>query len=185
MRKCIVGKMKNNVKIVIKDGGRNMAFQKEYRSIMEEFPEWEYLTEIGVKDMFGKTIEKYTTDLIIDRERNYFLIPQGLTNINRDVREIHFYALCIDGAVLNMEVNETTKGKARDYTFECHWNIEKIIFPEGWIEKGINNKELINIIKEAFTVQTYTKTFTPERTKSLTIEVSALDDKTIEKKFSK
>ena len=162
-----------------------MAFQKEYRNIKEEFPEWKYLTEIGVKDMFGKTIQKYTTDLIIDRERNYFLIPQGLTNINRDVRKIHFYALCIDGAVLNMEVNETTKGKARDYTFECHWNVEKIIFPEGWIEKGIDNKELLNIIKEAFTVQAYTKTFTPERTKSLTIEVSALDDKTIEKKFSK
>ena len=173
------------VKIVIKDGGRNMACQKEYRNIKEEFPEWKYLTDIGVRDMFGKTIRKHTTDLVIDSDRNYYLIPQGCTNINRDEKEIHFYALCIDGIVLNMEVHETTKGRARDYTFECYWNIEKIIFPKGWMEKGISDKELESIIKEAFTVQTFTKTFTPERTKSLKIDVSVLDDKSIEKKLLK
>lgn len=162
-----------------------MAFQKEYRNIKEEFPEWKYLTDIGVRDMFGKTIRKHTTDLVIDSDRNYFLIPQGCTNINRDEKEIHFYALCIDGIVLNMEVHETTKGRARDYTFECYWNIEKIIFPKGWMEKGISDKELESIIKEAFTVQTFTKTFTPERTKSLKIDVSVLDDKSIEKKLLK
>ena len=162
-----------------------MAFKKEYRNIMEEFPEWEYLTEIGVRDMFGKTIERYTTDLVIVRVAIFFCLPQGWSKINRDEQEIHFYALCIDGIVLNMEVIENATGSAWDGTYECHWNIEKIIFPEDWLEIGINDKKLVDIIKEAFTVQTYTKTFTSERTISLTIDVSALDDKTIEKKILK
>ena len=157
-----------------------MSFTKEYRNIHDELPEWGYLTEIGVRNMLGKPIRKGIEELVVDRENNYYLIPQGHTNPNRDVREIHFYALCLDGVVLNMEVVENSTGCAFDYDFECHWDIEKIKYkikyPENWNFDKISEEELISIIVDAFTVETYNETFTPERTKSLTVKVSALSE---------
>ena len=158
-----------------------MAFVKEYRNIKDEFQEWEYLTKIGVRNMFGKTIHKWTSEVVVDREKNYFLIPQGLTDINRDDREIYFYVLCLDGVVLNMEVTKEWTGSAWNSTFECHWNVEKIRFPEKWSNKKIDISELVNIIKNAFVVETYSKKFTPERTKALTVNVSALEGNMLER----
>lgn len=133
-----------------------------------------YLNKIGVRDMFGKRIDTYGEEFVVDRENNYYLIGQGHTNINRDGREIDFFALCINNQVLNMKVIENSTGSARDYTFECHWDIEKIKFPAGWTYEKISKNKLIDIITKAFTVVTYSKRLTPERTKALTITVSAL-----------
>ena len=33
-----------------------MSFVCEHREVRDEFPEWEYLNAIGVRDMFGKSI---------------------------------------------------------------------------------------------------------------------------------
>ena len=151
-----------------------MAFVREERDVRDDFPEWEYLYEIGVRNMFGDPLEKFATKLVVDRERNFYLIPQGHTNINRDYVEISFYALCLDGLVLNMEVKEKRSGKARECTYECHWDVEKIKFPEDWLWEKMSREKLRELIEEAFCVETYTKTLTPERVRKVTVKVSAL-----------
>ena len=72
---------------------KKMGFVKEIRRATEPFPEWEYLNGIGVRDMFGEPLKNFTTSLVVDHEKNYYLISQGVTNPNRDVTEIWFYAL--------------------------------------------------------------------------------------------
>ena len=152
-----------------------MAFIKEYRkNIKGEFPEWEYLTKIGVRDMFDKPISDSIKELVIDREKNYFLILQGHTNMNRDDREINYYALCLDGVVLNMEVIKRSIGSSWYNNYECFWDIEKIKFPANWNYERIKKKELIEIIKEAFITETYSRSLTVEKVKSIVIKVSAI-----------
>ena len=152
-----------------------MPFIKEYRkNIKGEFLEWEYLTKIGVRDMFDKPISDSITELVIDREKNYFLIPQVHTNINRDDREINYYALCLDGVVLNMEVTKRTIGSGWYNNYECFWDIEKIKFPANWNYGIIKKKELIEIIKEAFITETYSRSLTVEKVKSIVVKVSAV-----------
>lgn len=153
-----------------------MAFVKEYRNVKDDFPEWEYLTKIGVRDMFGRPLKKFTTSLVVDRERNYYLIPRGHTNLGRDDEKIYFYALCLDGVVLNMEVEKKASGNDKEYNYECHWNIKKIKFPPDWTYKNISKEELIQIIIEAFTVETYSNTLTPEKVRALSVKVDALLD---------
>ena len=155
-----------------------MSFVKEFREVKkEDFPEREYLTKIGVRDMFGKPLKDFTTELVVDRENNYFLIPQGQTNINRDNREINFYALCIDGIVLNMEVIEKSTGSGWYNNYQCIWNIEKINFPLDWNYNILSKDKLIEVIKEAFVTETYCETLTLENVKSIVVNVSALEDK--------
>lgn len=153
-----------------------MSFVKEFRKLeKEDFLEKEYLTKIGVKDMFGEPISE-STELVIDRENNYFLIPQGQTNINRDDKEIMFYALCIDGIVLNMEVTQKATGSGWYNNYQCIWNIEKINFPLGWNYNILSKDKLIEVIKEAFVTETYCKSLTLENVKSIVVNVSELVD---------
>lgn len=147
-----------------------MTFVKEYRSIMDEFPEWEYLNSIGVRDMFGDPINDRTTELVVDRENNYFLIPRGRTNINRDNEEIVFFALCINNRVINIEVEEKRSGSIWDNSFECHWVVKKVNFPEGELIDFIDEESLKKIIIEAFMTKTFSTTFTPERTRVVTVD---------------
>ena len=150
-----------------------MAFTKEFRKTTDKFPEWEYLNEIGVRDMFGKLIDNWTTELVIDRNNNFYLIPRGNSNPNRDNVYINYYALCINGKVINMEVNKQRRGNIIDNSFECRWIIEKIEFPDDWSATGMNNDDLKKIIKEAFTVETYSKIIVPEKIKSLNVDIIA------------
>lgn len=159
-----------------------MSFVKEFRKYeKEDFPESEYLTKIGVKDMFGQPINE-CTELVIDRENNYFLIPQGQTNPNRDYKEIGdykviiFYALCIDGIVLNMEVTQKSTGSICESDYQCIWNIEKINFPLDWNYNILSKDKLIEVIKEAFVTETYCEYLTLENVKSIVVNVSALVD---------
>lgn len=150
-----------------------MSFVKEYRSIRDEFPEWEYLNSIGVRDMFGDPINDRTTELVVDRENNYFLIPRGRTNINRDNEEIIFYALCINNRVINIEVEEKRSGSIWDNSFECHWIVKKVVFSKDDLSHFIDNEILKDIIIDAFITKTYTKMFTPERTRTVTVDFVA------------
>ena len=147
-----------------------MAFIKEFRSIRDEFPEWEYLNSIGVRNMYGRPINDRTRELVVDRENNYFFIPQGVTNINRDNEEVCFFALCMDDKVINIEVEENRSGHARDNSFECHWVVRKVSFPEGYYK---DKEVLIHVITDALITETYNEKFTPERTKSVTVEFTA------------
>lgn len=147
-----------------------MRFVKEYRDIKDEFPEWEYLNSIGVRDMYGRPIKDWVAALVVDRENNYFLIPQGRTNINRDNEEICLFALCMDDKVIHIEAEENASGSAWDNSFECHWIVRKVTLPEGYYKE----KEVLkNVITDALIIETYNKRFTPERTKSVTVEFTA------------
>ncbi len=150
-----------------------MAFIKEYRSIRDEFPEWEYLNSIGVRNFLGKPIKNWTTKLVVDRENNYYLIPLGHTNPNRDNEYISFYALCLDGKVINMEVKRQQEGKSIDNTIECYWTIKKIKFPENWKFDVISQDDLKKIINDAFVNETYSKTVTTESVRKITVDILA------------
>lgn len=149
-----------------------MGFVKEFRKLSDAFPEWEYLNKIGVRNMFGKPIEHWTTSLVVDRENNYYLIPKGHTSPARDGEEINYYALCINDQVINMEAKEQCSGNGRNKTFECHWIIIKIEFPPRWTFDLISKEELKDIICEAFVVRTYNRSLTPEKVKSITVDIS-------------
>ncbi|MBD5555650.1 MAG: hypothetical protein HDQ95_10025 [Roseburia sp.] len=71
--------------------------------------DWKYLNELGIRTMLGKKIGPAWSNLVVDREKNYYLISQGCINPNRDNRRIYYYALCLDGKVLNMCTPERTK----------------------------------------------------------------------------
>lgn len=150
-----------------------MAFIKEFRKTTDKFPEWEYLNRIGVRDLFGNPIDDWTTELVIDRKNNFYLIPRGHTNPNRDNVYINYYALCINGKVINMEVDKQRRGNVIDNSFECRWVIEKIELPADWSVVGISNDDLEKIIKEAFMVETYSKIIVPEKIRSLNIDIIA------------
>lgn len=150
-----------------------MAFIKEYRSTRDEFPEWEYLNSIGVRNFLGKPIKNWTTKLVVDRENNYYLIPLGHTNPNRDNEYIGFYALCLDGKVINMEVKRQQEGKSIDNTIECYWTIKKIKFPKNWKFDVISQDDLKKIINDAFVNETYSKTVTVENVRKITVDIFA------------
>ena len=149
-----------------------MSFVCERREVRDEFPEWEYLNSIGVRDMFGRRLEKFTTFLIVDRENNYYLIGRGHTNPNRDIREIDFYALCLDGAVINLEVVHHSKMNHDEKKYERHWIVEKITFPPNWTFSNINKEELFAIIEEAFTAYYFSGTFRDGWSKETTVEIT-------------
>lgn len=149
-----------------------MGFVKEFRKMTDAFPEWEYLNKIGVRNMFGKPIKNWTLELVVDRENNYYLIPQGYTSPARAKEEIHYFALCIHDQVIHMEAKEQCSGNGSDKTFECHWIITKIEFPQRWTFDLISKEELKDIICEAFVVKTYSRSLTPEKVKSITVDIS-------------
>lgn len=55
-----------------------MAFIKEYRSTKDEFPEWEYLNSIGVRNFLGEPIKNWTTKKIkFPKNWKFDVISQG------------------------------------------------------------------------------------------------------------
>lgn len=119
-----------------------MGFVKEFRELSDAFPEWEYLNKIGVRNMFGEPIKNWTLELVVDRENNYYLIPQGYISPARAKEEILYFALCINDQVINMEAKEQCSENGRNKTFECHWIITKIEFPQRWTFDLISKEEL-------------------------------------------
>lgn len=103
-------------------------------------------------------------------------MPLGDTNPNRDNVKIGYYALCINGKVINMEVDDQRRGSGIDRTFECHWIINKIQFPKGWSFRDVDEKKLQDIICEAFVASTYGKSLTSENVKSLTVDFAMIPD---------
>lgn len=147
-----------------------MGFVKEFRKIKDEFPEWDYLDKIGVRNMLGESIDNWTRELVVDRENNYYLIPQGHTSFGRDGIEINYYALCVNDKVINMQIDALRSGNGTDKTFECHWIIKEIEFPKGWTFDYMSKKELKHIIYNAFVAETYSRVLTQEKVKTITVD---------------
>lgn len=143
----------------------------------EKTKDWEFLQNLGIKNIWGKVIGPDFCDLIIDYERSFYFVPLGSTNLSRDNLKSSYYALCINGNVINLEVDEQRRGRVLDKTVECHWIIKKIEFPPNWSFELVSNEELKKIICEAFVAKTYSKTYTPDTIKSLTVDFIAWGDK--------
>ena len=150
-----------------------MGFIKEKRSYTDEkqAKDWKYLQDLGIRTIWGKLIGPDFCNLVVDRERRYYLLPLGSTNPNRDNIEISYYALCICDKVIHMEVDEQRSGRGSDKTFECHWIIKKIEFPDDWSFDLVNKEGLKEIITEAFFAETSSFNLKPENIKSLTVEL--------------
>lgn len=86
-----------------------MGFVKEFRDFGEEMPEWEYLTSIGIKDIHGEQLGKHVLSLVVDKQNNYFLVPQGHTGLAYTDEDTDFYTLSLDGKKVQIETVEKTK----------------------------------------------------------------------------
>ena len=144
-----------------------MAFVNELRSVRDPFPEWEYLNKIGVKNMFGEPLHHYTTSLVVDREKNYYLVRLGHTGLAYDNEDIHFYALCMENCVINLEVVKKASGNPLNNTYRCSWDIRKIVYPCDWSVYCRDNEEVVDILTEAFYAETLNRNITEEYLKEL------------------
>ena len=149
-----------------------MAFVKEFRDVKDAFPEWEYLNRIGVRNFRGRPLKKFAIELVVDRENDYYLVSQGHTGFN-EYEDVHYYALCIKGKVINMETLIERSGSGANRDIEITYNVTKIIFPEGWSVQMLEGRSLFSIIEEAFIVKTYNKSLTKEKVKKLTVNIIA------------
>ena len=149
-----------------------MGFIKEKANAKDErqAKDWKYLQDLGIKTIWGDLISPDFCNLVVDREKKYYLLALGRTNPNRDNAKISYYALCIHDKVIYMEVDEQRSGSGSDNTYECHWMINKIEFPEDWSFDLVGHAELKRILREAFITKTYTEVLTPEKVNSLTVD---------------
>lgn len=139
-----------------------MGFVREEKELGKKFEVVDYLNLIGARTITGKPFLNVLDNVIVDRENNYFLVSRGGgLDVPRG------YALCLDGNVLNLEVDLICKGTILNNSREVNWIIKRIEFPQGWSFDHINRKELSQIIIEAFTVESYHGPANPDNTKCI------------------
>ncbi|MBR5993044.1 MAG: hypothetical protein IK018_04510 [Lachnospiraceae bacterium] len=126
-----------------------MGFVKEFRDFHQEMPEWQYLTDIGVRDMFGDEIERHTAFMVLDRIKKFFLIPQGHTGVAYTDEDISFYMLCLDGKKVQIEAVENSKKNA-DTTIDTSFDIREIRIIDQEIKDIFTYDEIIALITDAF-----------------------------------
>ncbi|MBO4616605.1 MAG: hypothetical protein J5717_04580 [Lachnospiraceae bacterium] len=126
-----------------------MGFVKEFRDFHQEMPEWQYLTSIGVRNMFGKEIPKETASIVLDRENNYYLIPQGHTGRGHTDEDMSFFVLCLNGKKVQIEAIENPK-KNQDKTIDTWFDIRKIRIIDQEINDIFSHEKLIALITDAF-----------------------------------
>ena len=125
-----------------------MGFVKEFRNFGEEMPEWEYLTSIGITDIYGEQIGKHVLSLVFDKQNNYYLVPQGHTGLAYTSEDIDFYILSLDGKKVQIEtVEKTTKNE--DKTVDTVFNVKKITIQDKEVEDIYSKDDLIKLVKEA------------------------------------
>lgn len=152
-----------------------MAFVvKENRNFKDTMEDIKYLNEIGVRDIYGKTIERIY-DIIIDKEKNMFLLCVGMTNPNRDGGDypIYYYSFCKDGMVYDLKVKNKHKGSVSEKNIEEQYIviIEKIPSEIDWYKY---KSEICEYIKQAFVVEgynSYGKRVTKDYFKSVVVEI--------------
>ncbi|MBO4824773.1 MAG: hypothetical protein J5487_05205 [Lachnospiraceae bacterium] len=125
-----------------------MGFVKEFRDFHQEMPEWQYLTDIGVRDMFGEEISKHILSIVLDRENNYYLIPQGHTGLAYLDEDISFFVLCLNGKKVEIEAIENLK-KNQDKTIDTWFDIREIRIIDQEINDIFSHDELVALITEA------------------------------------
>ena len=125
-----------------------MGFVKEFRDFHQEMPEWQYLTDIGVRSIGGGEIWKNVKELVLDRENNYFLIPQGHTGFAYTDEDIGYFLLCLNGKKIRIEAVET-RNKNADKTIDTWFDIREIRIIDQEINDIFSHDELVALITEA------------------------------------
>ena len=133
---------------------------------------WEHIDSLNVSNVYGRPLIRAITEVVMDREKEYYFVLCGATNPNFDNVKIYFYSLCIHNDVIRFEVKKTTKGKAVDNSLQFYWNIVKAELPKGWSFDKLSLQEFQSIALEAFTTESYTNVFTPSKTKEITVDCS-------------
>ena len=128
-----------------------MAFVKEFRSIREKLPEWDYLNSIGVRNMSGDPYPKFAPSIVLDRDRNYYLLQIGHQGLAYNDIELRWFLLCLNGNKVELEVGGGGCLDRSKEFLEYHWEIRKVEILDRPIMEIFNKKELKNIIIEAFT----------------------------------
>lgn len=146
-----------------------MGFVREELNEERRKNEITYLNSIGVRNIYGESIGLLLSNVVVDRERNNFLIPCGATNPNRDNKKIYFYSLCINGEIIDLQVRHCEKGNIRDKSREVEWIIDKIEYKKIF-NLDIGENELKEIIRDALTAESYDGPFIPDNTKNVTVE---------------
>ena len=130
-----------------------MAFVKEFREFEDEMPEWEYFNSLGIRRLGGKPLMRHTFRVIVDKDRNYYLVPQGHTGIAYQDEDISYYTLVLDGLRIELEVIDAWCNDSTKQYVEYHWHIKKIDIIDDPIREKYSKSEILEIIKEAFTAE--------------------------------
>lgn len=145
-----------------------MSFIKKERDFDEYSKEIDYLKKIGYKNPRGFEIDNLISWLTVDEENDSFLILTGSTDPNRDDVRLTYYVLCVKGTPITLTLSTDHKGSAAKCNAEFNWTIKAIEYPDDFnISDYENIKE---IITEAFTVESYSELFTPERVKKVYVK---------------
>ena len=140
--------------------------------------QWDHVESLGVKTVFGNAFNRRIWDLTVDEERGYYLVrcgqtwPRGLFEDGSD-RKIYFYALCLDNNAFYFDVERNEAGDLLEKTYEKHWNIERVKFPDGWNFSSLSIEEFKQIVTEAFTCESIQGAVTPERLKKIVVKFPA------------
>ena len=94
---------------------------------------WEHLDLLKVTNMYGRPLNRVISEVIMDKENDYYLVCGGVTNPNFDGEEVYYYSFCVQNDVIRFEVKRTDKGNAADCSLEFHWNIVKAEFPKDGV----------------------------------------------------
>ena len=133
---------------------------------------WEHLDSLNVTYSNGIPLDRDITDVVMDKEKECFLVLCGGTSPNFHDIKLYFYTFCIRNNVIRFEVERNVKRNAADNSLEFHWNIIKAEFPEGWSFDKMSFQEFKSIVTEAFITESYTNVFTPNRIKEITVNFS-------------
>ena len=138
--------------------------------------QWDHVEALGVRDSYdGSLFDRSWEEMTVDVERGYYLVmrgktcPRGLFEDGSD-REIYFYALCLGDNVFYFDVEQSEAGDLWESSYELHWKIIRVEFPDGWSFSGLDVDEFKRIVTDAFTAASYTKVFKPERFKEVTVD---------------
>lgn len=133
---------------------------------------WEHLDSLNVTDCEGEPLNRRITDVVMDKDRECYLVLCGGTSPNIDDIQLYYYTFCIHNDVIHFEIERNDKGNAADCSLEFHWNIVKAEFPKGWSFDKMNFQEFKSLVTEAFITKSYSKLLTPSRTKEITVDFS-------------
>lgn len=126
-----------------------MAFVKEFRDYSEEMPEWDYLNAIGVRDMFGKPIKRNTTEMVLDKHKNFYLIPLGQTGLAHTEDDLIFFELVLNGECIKLETVDDKFYDKENEVINHNWIVKRVLAINGHVYDFYKKEDIKIIIEEA------------------------------------